>query len=133
MARAGRGWGGRAGGWHGGCDRAGCMSTFAHPAIDVTREDGRDERGGVTAAARRVAAGLPRDQALGLRLMSLARAASAMHMGEAARLGGWMAERTDCAATPAGAHDQASALREQIARSECAAGHEGASREEVRG
>lgn len=103
------------------------MSTFAHPLSDVTREDGRDESGGVAAAARRLAAALPRDQALGLRLMSLARAASAMHMAEAARSGGWMTERTDCAAVVRGAQDQAASLRERVA------GVQRAARGEVQG
>jgi hypothetical protein len=37
-------------------------------------------------AARQVVTGIPADQALGLRLMALARVAAAQHMGELGRL-----------------------------------------------
>ncbi|HMN40145.1 MAG TPA: hypothetical protein PKE29_04820 [Phycisphaerales bacterium] len=48
-----------------------------HPSVDTT-----------TDAAALLTRDLPRDQALGLRLLAMARAAAAMHMGQAVLEGG---------------------------------------------
>lgn len=60
-------------------------------------ENAAGERLLIEASAANVVAELPRDQALGLRLLCLARAAAAVHMGQACAVGG-----EDCAVGAAG-------------------------------